>query len=91
MPPASTAGLDFVRYILETIVEEQDKLIVEQSVDDLGTLITIQVGSKDMGKLIGKNGQTVKALRTLVRVLGGTRSERINLKILEPSTPPPSP
>ena len=38
-----------------------------------------------MGKLIGKGGQTIKALRLLLRSLGGSASERINLKVLEPA------
>jgi predicted RNA-binding protein YlqC (UPF0109 family) len=81
-----TPGLAFIRYVLESIVEDKEALIVESKVDELGILITVQVGDKDMGKLIGKGGQTVKALRTLLRIVGGNANQRINLKILEPPT-----
>lgn len=77
-------GVEFIQYVLSSIVEDKDALSVEGKVDDLGILITVRVGDADMGKLIGRGGQTVKALRTLVRILGGNASQRINIKVLEP-------
>ena len=79
-----TPGLSFLRYVLESIVEDKDGLHIDSKTDELGILLTVQVGEKDMGKLIGKGGQTVKALRTLLRIVGGNANQRINLKILEP-------
>ena len=84
--PASSpsAGYAFLRAVLEMLVEDHDQLQIEQTVDELGTLLTVRVSERDMGKLIGKSGQTVKALRTLLRVIGGNIAQRVNLKILEP-------
>ncbi|NOS66891.1 MAG: KH domain-containing protein [Candidatus Peribacteraceae bacterium] len=86
MTDATTAipGLDFLQFVLESLVEDRDELKVEGRIDDLGVLLTVSVSARDMGKLIGKGGQTVKALRTLIRVIGGNTSQRINIKILEP-------
>ena len=83
-------GLDFLQYVLESLVEDKGELKVEGRIDDLGILLTVSVSARDMGKLIGKGGQTVKALRTLIRVIGGNSSQRINIKILEPEIPSPS-
>lgn len=80
----STPGLDFLRYVLESIVEDRDQLSIDARTDELGVLLTVKVSDRDMGKLIGKGGQTVRALRTLLRLLGGNMHQRINLKILEP-------
>lgn len=80
-------GVDFVRYVLEQLVEDKDQLFVESKVDELGILITIKVSDRDMGKLIGKNGQTIKSVRTLLRVIGGAANQRVNLKVLEPDAP----
>jgi len=77
-------GLEFLRFVLESIVEDKDALQIESKIDELGVLLTVQVSERDMGKLIGKSGQTVKALRTLLRIIGGNTQQRINLKILEP-------
>jgi predicted RNA-binding protein YlqC (UPF0109 family) len=83
-PTSDTPGLSFLRSVLESLIEDKDELVIEPTVDQLGILLTVQVSERDMGKLIGKSGQTVKALRTLLRVIGGNVSQRINLKILEP-------
>lgn len=90
MTDVSTAipGLDFLRYVMESLVEERDALVIDGRIDDQGVLLTVQVSAKDMGKLIGKGGQTVKALRTLLRIIGGTSNQRINLKVLEPPFAP---
>ena len=77
-------GLAFLTYVLESIVEDKGALHIEAKTDELGILLTVQVGEKDMGKLIGKGGQTVKALRSLLRIIGGNINQRINLKVLEP-------
>ncbi len=50
----------------------------------MGVLITLSVSPSDMGKIIGKEGRTAKALRTLLRVLGAKNNARVNLKIMEP-------
>jgi len=82
----TTPGLAFLQYVLESMVEDRDQLHIDGTIDDLGVLLTVRVSNRDMGKLIGKGGQTVKALRTLLRIVGGNTQQRINLKILEPET-----
>jgi len=77
-------GYAFVTSVLEMLVEDKDQLVVHATKDDLGVLITVKVSENDMGKLIGKAGQTIKSLRTLIRVIGGTANQRVNLKVLEP-------
>lgn len=87
---SSVPGYDFIRFVLEALVDDKDDLKIEGRIDELGALIIVQVSDNDMGKLIGKGGQTVKALRTLLRMLGGNLHQRINLKILEPGDHPSS-
>lgn len=79
-------GYDFLAFVLESIVEDKDQLHIEGQVDELGILLTVKVSDRDMGKLIGKAGQTIKALRTLLRIIGGNANQRVNLKVLEPSS-----
>lgn len=66
------------------LVEDKDQLVVEARKDELGILITVKVSDRDMGKLIGKSGQTIKSIRTLLRTIGGTANQRVNLKVIEP-------
>ncbi len=81
-----TQGLDrdFVEYIVKQIVEHPDAAEVSRNIDEMGVLITLKVHKDDMGKIIGKAGQTAKSLRVLLRVIGSKNNARVNLKIVEP-------
>lgn len=74
----------FVRDVVKQIVDTPDNVTTERKVDEMGVLIELTVDPTDMGKIIGKEGKTAKALRTLLRVLGAKSNSRINLKIIEP-------
>lgn len=75
---------DFVEFIVKQIVSNNDDIEVTRTVDEMGVLITLRVSQEDMGRIIGKNGQTAKALRVLLRIMGTKTNSRINLKIVEP-------
>lgn len=75
---------DFVAYVLDQICEQKEQIQVNVERDDLGILVSVTVDESDMGKLIGKSGQTISALRTLVRIMGAKENERINIKVIEP-------
>lgn len=79
---------EFALAVLTAIVAKPDEVRVERTVDELGVLITIAVAPEDMGTVIGKNGQTAKSLRTLLRVIGAKANARVNMKILEPEGGP---
>lgn len=81
-----TIGLDrdFVEYVVKSIVGQPDKVVVTRTVDDMGVLLTLQVAKEDMGKVIGRSGQTAKSIRILLRVIGSKENMRVNLKIIEP-------
>ena len=75
---------DFIEYIVKQIVEHPEEVEVIRAVDEMGVLITLKVSKEDMGKIIGKSGQTAKSLRILLRVIGSKNNARVNLKIVEP-------
>ncbi len=76
--------LQFLEYVVKMIVNHPDDVAVERKVDEMGVLLTLKANKEDMGQIIGKEGQTAKALRVLLRVLGSKNNARVNLKIVEP-------
>ncbi len=76
--------VEFVQYVVERIVEFPEDVVVERNIDEMGVLLTLKVNREDMGKIIGKSGQTAKALRILLRIIGSKNNARVNLKIVEP-------
>lgn len=75
---------DFVEYVVKSIVTKPEKVVVTRTVDDMGVLLTLQVDKEDMGKVIGRSGQTAKSIRILLRVIGSKENVRVNMKIVEP-------
>lgn len=75
---------EFVEYIVKALVDHPEDVKTDRSVDEMGVLITLHLNPADMGQVIGRQGQTAKAIRTLLRVVGAKRKARVNLKINEP-------
>jgi predicted RNA-binding protein YlqC (UPF0109 family) len=78
------ADQEFVEYIVKSIVDNPDDVKTKRTIDEQGVLITLQVNPEDMGKVIGKQGETAKAVRKLLQVMGAKHNARISFKILEP-------
>lgn len=74
----------FLEYVVKALVDNPQDVKIDRSVDEMGVLITLTVNPNDMGKIIGRMGNTAKAIRTLLRVIGMKNNARINLKINEP-------
>ncbi|MFA6423406.1 MAG: KH domain-containing protein [Patescibacteria group bacterium] len=74
----------FVEYVVKQIVDNPSDVKTKRTIDEMGVLVELSINQADMGKVIGKEGKTAKAIRTLLRVLGAKSNARINLKIMEP-------
>ena len=74
----------FLEYVVKALVDYPDDVKIDRTVDEMGVLITMTVNAADMGKIIGRQGNTAKAIRTLLRVIGMKNNARVNLKINEP-------
>lgn len=74
----------FLEYVIKSLVDNPDAVKVDRVVDEMGVLLTLDVHPEDMGKIIGRSGNTAKAIRTLLRVVGMKHNARVNLKINEP-------
>ncbi len=76
---------EFLEFVVKGLVENPDAVKIGRSVDEMGVLLTLDLHPDDMGKVIGRSGNTAKAIRTLLRVVGMKHNARVNLKINEPA------
>ena len=74
----------FLEFVVKGLVDNPDSVHINRTVDEMGVLLTLDVHPDDMGKVIGRSGNTAKAIRTLLRVVGMKNEARVNLKINEP-------
>jgi uncharacterized protein len=75
---------EFLEYVVKSLVDNPAAVKVSRVVDEMGVLLTLDIAPEDMGKVIGRMGNTAKAVRTLLRVVGMKNNARVNLKINEP-------
>lgn len=74
----------FLEYVVKSIVNRSEDVKVERTVDERGVLLTLYVNPEDMGYVIGRDGQTARALRILLKIVGAKGNARVNMKIYEP-------
>ena len=75
---------DYLEFVVKGLVDNPKDVKIGREVDEMGVLLTLDVHPEDMGKIIGKKGNTAKSIRSLLRVVGMKNRARVTLKINEP-------
>ena len=75
---------EFVEFLVRSIVAHPGDVSTDRTIDERGVLITLKVNPEDMGYVIGRQGQTARSIRTLLKIVGAKSNARVNLKIYEP-------
>lgn len=83
----ATIDQQFVEYVVKSLVEHPDDVVVDRVIDEKGVLLTLTVNPEDLGRVIGRRGSTAQSLRTLLRALGTKNSARYNLKVVNNDEP----
>lgn len=81
---AKSADQEFLEYLVQSIVDHPNDVKVERKIDEMGVLLSLKVHPQDMGQVVGRRGETAKAIRSLLRIVGIKNNARVNLKIEEP-------
>jgi predicted RNA-binding protein YlqC (UPF0109 family) len=82
---------EFLEYLVKSLVDHPEDVKIDRKVDEMGVLLSLKVNSEDMGQIIGREGSTARAIRSLVRIVGLKSHARVNLKIEEPEGAAPRP
>lgn len=75
---------DLMEFVVKNIVEDPDKVSVEESEEDGIITETVTVNETEIGKIIGKGGKVVKSLRTLAKIYSLKQGQKFYLEITEP-------
>ncbi|KPJ73978.1 RNA-binding protein [candidate division TA06 bacterium DG_78] len=74
---------ELVTYIVKALVDNQDKVTVAEIAGDRSVIYEVRVGEGDMGKVIGKEGRTAQAVRTIITAAAMKLGKRTVIEILE--------
>jgi predicted RNA-binding protein YlqC (UPF0109 family) len=72
-----------LKFIVERIVDEPDKIAIGATEDDRGPVLLLRVADDDRGKIIGRQGRIVHAIRTIVKAASVGTGEKVNVEILD--------
>lgn len=75
---------DLIEYIVKQLVTKPEAVTVEEDRQDSVVNLLLTVDPEDMGIVIGKAGQTIKAIRRLLGVKAMEENVRVNLQVNEP-------
>lgn len=82
---------EFVEYIVKNLVDNPDEVQINEIGGTHTLIIELKVQKSDIGKIIGKKGKTINAIRTLLMSVASRNGIRVNLEILEEDDKPPAP
>lgn len=74
---------DFVAYIVKNLVDNPDKVRINEIGGAQTLILELSVEKADIGKIIGKKGKTINAIRTLLMSVASRNGIRVNLEIIE--------
>lgn len=74
---------DAIYNLLLEIVEDAEHLSIEEKIGENSSAISIMTNKKDTGKIIGKEGNTIKSLRVVARAMSSKRGIRCNLYVID--------
>lgn len=74
---------DFLEYVVRALVDRPEAVTISEVEGSRTTVYELRVGQGDLGKVIGKNGQTARSLRTLLGAVSARQGKRAVLEILE--------
>lgn len=75
---------EFLEYVVKSLVNHPGDVKTTREIDDRGVKITLHVNPEDMGYIIGRQGQTARALRILLKIVGAKDDARVSMVIFEP-------
>jgi uncharacterized protein len=74
---------EFIEYLVKNLVDDPDKVEVQCSQIERGLRVQVRVSQGDMGKVVGRKGMTIKALRTIVLSVCARIGQRVELELVE--------
>ena len=79
---------DIVETLIKRLVEKPDQVEIKESQGERGLVFEVRVAQVDMGRVIGRKGKTIEALRTIVNACGIKHEKRCSLQLIEEDRPP---
>ena len=74
---------ELLAYLASTLVDRPDEVAVDESEGEEGLVLNLKVGGGDVGKVIGKQGRTARALRNVMHAAAALRDVRVHVHFID--------
>ncbi len=74
---------EFVAYLIKNLVDQPNSVDVQIVEGDQGTIVEVRVSPEDAAKVVGRQGRTIKALRTIAMVVGARFGRRVRVELVQ--------
>lgn len=74
---------ELVEYLAKALVAHPDAVEVKETLGETASILELRVANDDLGRVIGKQGRTAKAIRTIVNAAASRANRKVVLEILE--------
>jgi predicted RNA-binding protein YlqC (UPF0109 family) len=74
--------VELVEYVVKSLVDDPESVSVEETRESDHVLLELRVAEPDMGRIIGKGGRVINAVRSIVQIAAAKKGERISLEII---------
>ena len=74
---------EFIAYLIKNLVDTPDAVDVNIVEGEQGTVVEVKVSPQDVGKIVGRQGRTIKALRTIAMTVGARVGRRVRLEVIQ--------
>ncbi len=74
---------EFIAYLIKNLVDQPDSVDIQLIENEQGTLIEVRAFSGDVAKIIGRQGRTIKALRTIAMIVGARFGRRVRVELIQ--------
>ena len=73
---------DLAEYLIKSLADHPEKVEIEEREEDDTVLIELKISPDDIGKIIGKNGNTINAIRTVLQTAASSHKKRARLEVV---------
>ncbi|MCK9223660.1 MAG: KH domain-containing protein [Candidatus Muirbacterium halophilum] len=74
---------NLLRYIIEAVVDEKEDININEVDGEKTTIFEVKVSDSDVGKLIGKKGRTINAIRTITKAAQNKQDKKVMVEVLQ--------
>ncbi len=73
---------ELVEYLVKSLADHPDQVVLGEHETDDSILLELKISPDDIGKIIGKNGNTINAIRTVLQAAASSQKKRIKLEVV---------